>query len=226
MTLRVGGVDGARGRWLLATCIDQTTSLSLLDTFADVVAVAAKERLDTVGVDMPIGLPSSGSRSADIEARSRLGPRRSSLFPTPVEAVLDATDYRDACDRSRAACGKAISKQVWNLVPAIRQVRDAIAGVDAGRFVEVHPESSFVTLAGVPMPSKKTDEGRDGRIDVLRAVVPDLDRLLAERPTGAAIDDVLDALVITWSAARRVSGTAEVLGEGVDRQGFPLTLTI
>ncbi len=226
MTVRVGGVDGARGRWLLASRVGDAVTLSVLETFADVVVAADQEALACVGVDMPIGLPAAGPRQADIDARARLGPRRSSLFPTPVDAVLEAVDYADACDRSRAACGKAISKQVWNLVPAIRQVRDATAGQPTGRFVEVHPESSFVALTGAPLPSKKTDEGVAARVAALEPVVPGLDRLLAEPPDRVAIDDILDALVVTWSAARRVADTADVLGSGTDAAGFPLTLTI
>lgn len=226
MTVRVGGVDGARGRWLLAARLGDEVTLSVLDTFAEVVAAADALELTCVGVDMPIGLPSSGPRPADVEARARLGPRRSSLFPTPVDAVLDAVDYRDACERSRAACGKAISVQVWNLVPAIRQVRDAVVGQPEGRFVEVHPESSFVALAGEPLPSKKTDDGVAARCAALRPVIPDLDRLLADPPARVGIDDVLDALVVTWSAARRVAGTAEILGGGTDDSGFSVTLTI
>jgi len=56
---------------------------------------AVMERVDRaelwwVAVDMPIGLRAAGPRPCDAEARRLLGPRRSSVLPTPARVVLDA----------------------------------------------------------------------------------------------------------------------------------------
>ena len=75
--------------------------------------------LAALAVDMPIGLPDDGPRLADQQARRRLGARRSSVFPTPVRATLDAVDYPDALAISRRVSGKGLSKQAFNLLPRI-----------------------------------------------------------------------------------------------------------
>lgn len=168
----VMGVDGARGGWVAATLSSGTPPE--IEWFADFAAVLDRARrisAAVVGVDMPIGLPSDGPRESDREARRILGPRRSSLFPTPVRAVLDATDHADAVARSRAACGKGISVQTWNLVPAIRQVRAAVASMPDLVVVETHPETSFTLMAGQPLAPKKTSEGHRERVHALEAAL-------------------------------------------------------
>ena len=41
-----------------------------------------------IAVDMPIGLPDAGRRRADVLARELAGPRRASVFMTPVRSAL------------------------------------------------------------------------------------------------------------------------------------------
>lgn len=226
MTPSVAGVDGAKGAWLVATSVGADVGFVLADTFAEVVVTVDSLDIVCVGVDMPMGLPVAGPREADVEARARLGHRRSTLFPTPVAATIDAADYADACARSRAASGKALSKQAWNLMPMIRDLRGAIAGEPTDRFVEVHPESTFCALAGEPLPSKKTASGVGARLACLRRHVDDLDQVLGAAPDGVAVDDALDALAAMIGARRFVTGAADVLGTGVDPDGFPLRLVI
>ncbi|MCB0996793.1 MAG: DUF429 domain-containing protein [Acidimicrobiales bacterium] len=196
--------------------------------FASVMACAAESGLVAVGVDMPIGLTSNGRRSADVEARSRLGPRRSSLFPTPPLAVLDAADFADAQLRCRAASGgTGISIQAWNLVPKIREVSEALTPADQPRIAEVHPESSFTALAGRPLAPKRTPEGRAERRRVLADQIPDLDHILDQTYRGAAPDDLLDALAAAWTARRMATGRAEWLGDGeIDPRGFRCTIAV
>ena len=222
----VAGVDGAKGAWLVAARVEGDVSFHLIDRFRHVVALCDELGVDVVGVDMPIGLPADGPRQADVEARRRLGARRSTLFPTPVAATVQASDYVDACARSRAASGKALSKQAWNLMPMIRDLRGAIAGQPLDRFLEVHPESTFCALAGRPLASKKTAAGVGERLLALGPQVAELDRVLAATPAGVAVDDALDAVAAMVGAARFASGEAEVLGTGHDPDGFPLRLVI
>jgi len=113
--------------------------------------------------------------------RARLGQHRSSLFPTPVEAVLGATSHAEA---NRAAIGVGLSIQAWNLDPGIREVRAAIAPTEGDRFVECHPEMLFVAMAGCPLTSKKTRVGVEERLEALRPDVVDADAALAKRPAG------------------------------------------
>lgn len=231
MSLTVAGVDGARGGWLVATGSVRRDEplevrLELGADFADVKRGVDAAGAVAVAVDMPLALPADGVREADRLAREMLGPRRSSLFPTPAAVVLEATSHADAVARHRTVNGKGISVQAWNLVPRVREFRDAVAPGDCPRFFECHPETSFVALAGRPLSSKKSAAGVGERLGVLRPVVAGLDAVLASAPPGCAVDDVLDALVACWSARRAATGTASVLGAGLDAAGYPLTITI
>src|SRR5206468_1411244 len=62
------------------------------ESFADALLVEAQ----VIGVDIPIGLPESGARPADVAARRFVGPRASSVFTTPQRAVLEAPSYAEA----------------------------------------------------------------------------------------------------------------------------------
>ncbi len=221
----VAGVDGAKGAWLVAFLTDErVATLQLIDTFSDVVAVAEARGVECVGVDMPIAMPTNSARVADIEARALLGSRRSTLFPTPVAAVLAAGTYEEACAISRELTGKAISKQLWHLLPMVRQVRAALRPDEGDRYVEAHPESTFVQLTGQPLDSKKTASGVGQRLEALRPHVADLDGVLAQAPARCAIDDALDALAAAISARRFLTGEATVFGEGCDEAGYPLRI--
>ncbi len=241
----VVGVDGCSGAWVAAV-VDGSgiPALRWCGDIDAVMAVATAAGASVIGIDMPIGLPETSPRASDAAARALLGPRRSTLFPTPMRAVLDAVDYADALARSRAACGKGLSVQAWNLVPAIRQVRAAaLDSCDrAGpALVEVHPETSFAAMTGAPLVSKKSPDGVRARVaaliaafDGLRAAGLDDPVGLVEPAEGApavpngriGVDDVLDALAVAWSARRFASGEALVLGEGTDRDGLALTLVV
>jgi predicted RNase H-like nuclease len=169
------GVDGSAGAWVAAVLgADAPPTLRWCCDIDAVVGLAVGVGATVIGIDMPIGLPDDAPRPSDRAARVLLGPRRSTLFPTPMRAVLDAVDYPDALARSRAVSGRGLSKQAWNLVPAIRQVRTAaLAAQHSGgqRFVEVHPETSFTVMAGRPLASKRTPEGVAERVAALVAAL-------------------------------------------------------
>ena len=219
----VAGVDGVPGGWVVATIGHGTVSWAVLPDAAAVVA--ATVRCSAVGVDIPIGLPPDGARRAcdDVTAR-HLGRARSSVFPAPPRAVLDAPDYATACAVSRALTGRAISLQSFHIGPKIRDW-DALAGRPA-TIVEVHPELSLRRLApDTAFASKKTARGAGQRIAALaRWLDPAV--ALADLPTGARLDDVLDALAAAWSAQRWASGVAEVLGEEIDDRGRPMRVVV
>ena len=100
--MAVLGVDGWRGAWVGARLDGRSVELLDLRRMADVLAVPDVE---VVGIDMPIGLSDNGVRACDVAARDRLRPfgAASSVFPTPVRAVLATDDYAEARALSRAA---------------------------------------------------------------------------------------------------------------------------
>ena len=229
---RVLGVDGCRGGWVgaLVSLPDGRSSGGRavaprvewlrLATFAEVLAVEA----EVVGVDMPIGLPASGRRDCDLQAKTLLGRAHPRVFLTPPRGVLVAPTYVEAGRLHRELTGGlGMSIQTWHLVPKICEVDSSSAVSDDVRLVEVHPELSFAALVGMPdgeaLPSKKTASGRSARVSVLGGWVPDL----AGLPAG---DDGLDALAVAWSARRFLDGGARILtgDPAYDETGRPMRI--
>jgi predicted RNase H-like nuclease len=216
------GVDGWRGAWVGARLDGRAITLLAL---SDVAAVLAVPDVEVVAIDMPIGLSDDGPRACDVAARRRLGRAGSSVFPAPLRAVLGAADYAQACKRSVEASGKALSRQAWNLVPAIRALDDALGDPPTERVVEVHPELAFRALApGVGDP-KITARGAMQRLRALRAVM-DVETALADGPAGVPMVDALDACAAAWSAGRLAAGIAESVGEQArDARGRPMRIS-
>src|SRR5690606_14271786 len=142
---RVAGVDGCRGGWLVVTAgveAGSPASIELAPRIEPVIRRVERGELAVVAVDMPMGLPDSGRRSSDAEARGRLGARASTIFPTPPRAVLAARDWADALRLCRLATGRGISKQAFNLVPRIAELDAALSPSRQAAVVEAHPELS------------------------------------------------------------------------------------
>ena len=190
-------MDGCRGGWVVAS----PDGLRIVPAFAGIVA----ERFDLALFDIPIGLPQSGPRACDVEARRLIGPRRSSVFPAPPRRLLSAARYAGQC-----------SVQLWNILPKIREVDSAITPRLQRRIREAHPECSFRLLHGGPLPhAKKTPPGLALRRRLLRPHFGPLEAI-----PGAALDDVLDAYALLWSAGRVAAGTGLALGGGRDARGL------
>ncbi|MBI2703920.1 MAG: DUF429 domain-containing protein [Actinobacteria bacterium] len=227
--IHVAGVDACAGGWIVTTtgARRSRTSVRVAARFAEIVEVVDAGLLDAVGVDMPIGLADAGPRACDLEARARLGPRRSSVFAAPPRPLLaSTTTHEQALAASRAIDGKGISKQTFHLLPKIAEV-DAVMTPARQRLIfECHPESCFRSLAGRPLlTTKRTALGQDERASLLRSHFPDVDELLRFRPRGARIDDVLDALANAWAARRWRRGTASIMGDGArDRRGLRMQI--
>jgi predicted RNase H-like nuclease len=219
--VRLIGVDGCRGGWLVATADASLSALSF-SLVADLASLVARAEAGDaiIAIDMPIGLGDDGPRACDLAARRLLGrPRASSVFPAPCRAALAATTYRRACALSRRTLGVALSRETFNLLPKIRQV-DALMTPVLQEFVrEVHPEVVFALLAGrgrgLPYP-KRTPAGERLRLSLLRRVAPGFDPGAVRRrlgPASVAGDDVIDAVACLVAAARIRRGEALVLPE-------------
>jgi predicted RNase H-like nuclease len=182
-------------------------------------------------IDIPIGLADREPRLCDIAARRLLGPRRSSIFPAPVRAVLGATSYAEACRLSRRACGKAISTQLYNILDKIRAVDALQSPRLQDQLFEMGPELSFAELTGRPMPAhKRTAEGRAAREQSLASAEAfgETARAVLDRPppAGAKRDDVLDALIGAWTARRRAAGLHARFGGDVDARGLRMEIIV
>lgn len=229
MTRVVGGLDGCPGGWVLATVpVDgrarEGFDVTVLTSLEPVVAALMSGRMVCAAIDIPIGLAPREPRACDLAARRLLGPRRSSVFPAPARGVLGACSYEDACARSRRACGKGISRQLYNILDQIRAV-DALQSPRLQRqLFEMSPELSFATLTEAPMPdNKRTPAGRAAREEALRSAFGDQGALEAS-PAGAKRDDVLDALVGAWTARRLAAGQQRQLGGEKDERGLRMEI--
>jgi predicted RNase H-like nuclease len=219
-------VDGCRGGWVIVTVTREGHEVADVCSVPDLHGLIMQIDsgvLAAAGIDIPIGLAPGGRRCADVEARRHLGPRRSSVFPAPVRSVLAASTYEEACSISRAACGKAISKQLFNILPKIREVDDLQTPVRQRRLFEMCPELSLAVLAGAPMAhAKTTPAGRAERIRALGAVFgrEEIEGHVHRRLAGARVDDVLDAFAGAWTARRYAAASHLRLGGQLDDRGL------
>lgn len=229
LTRPVLGVDGARGGWVVAE-FDETIRECTVYFVDRISLVAERLRLGEVSVavvDMPIGLSCDGDRSVDTLARTRLGSRRSTFFPTPIREVLTQPTWQAANARSRDRTGKGLSKQAWNLVPKIAELDETWTTDLSDTLVEGHPELSFVAMAGAPLLTKKASpEGRAERLELLSThLSPEAREIIDSAPRVWRVDAV-DALALAWTAHRVSTGTATWLGGELDPSGRPMQLVI
>jgi len=202
-TERVLGVDACRGGWIGVSLGVGPTTAHFGPNIQDLIASAELHgRFDVVAIDMPIGLPDSGRRQADLQARAAVGARRSSVFMTPVRAALEATDHDSAVLINRERAGEGLSIQAFSLKLKLLEVEQWVRGTQL-RVVEVHPEVSFARLAGGPLNVRKsTWAGAERRRTLLSGVGIVLTGELGAAGVASAVDDVFDAAVAAWTGRR------------------------
>lgn len=215
------GLDGCRGGWV---AVERTGrgryQAEVVTDLQPLIKRLRNNDLAALAIDMPIGLLDTQPRDCDVAARKVLGARRSSVFPAPVRDTLEATDYPDACRRSRSSSGKALSKQAYNLLPKLIEVDQLVKPTDQDRLVEAHPECAFARLLGGPLDDpKRTTAGAEQRRTLLREWDPVLGDLI-DSDHGLPKIDLLDAAVLVVTAAHVVAGTEHRLGQQRDRRGL------
>src|SRR5215475_4780884 len=210
---RVLGVDACRAGWVGVALAGAGSTVHVGASIGDLVAAAdADGPVEVVAIDIPIGLPDAGRRQADLLARARIGRLWPSVFLTPVRAALLAADHPTAVAVSRERAGGGVSVQAYGLRAKVLQVDRWVRDTDR-RVVEVHPEVSFAALAGAPLTERKhTWAGAVRRRRLLaEAAGITLADDIGPAGHGAAVDDVLDAAVVAWTARRVARGDARPL---------------
>jgi predicted RNase H-like nuclease len=209
----LAGVDGCRGGWVVATIDGAYVSRSL--------AAIATSFYELSAIDMPIGLPDAWGRAADSEARAVLGRRGVCIFPTPPRALLAFESYAEANAESKARFGRGLTAQTFNLFAKLREIDEVVDSSNQHRFIEAHPECSFVALTGHVLPPKRTSAGRAARRDALEPVFGPIDLRLP----GSQPDDVLDAYVLLWTAQRHHRGESRIFGgRDLDSRGLVMQI--
>jgi predicted RNase H-like nuclease len=213
--LRAVGVDGCRGGWL---AVPREGGYPVVHaTFADLLRAEPRA---TLAVDVPIGLLDmgrTGDRACDKAARRLLGfPRRASVFPPPLRSRLHASERPPE-----------MGAQSFAILPKVREVDALLAPALQARCVEAHPELAFTLLAGRPMRhAKRAPEGKTERRRALGRIPGRPFARLRDPPRGAAVDDLLDACVLAWTAARVAQGESLRLPDSppVDSRGLRMEI--
>ncbi len=223
--ISIGGVNGCKSGWIMVRRRAD-------GAFDDPVFAATPERLpetDFVVVDIPIGLPESGRRACDLEARKLLGIRRNSVFTGVRRKLLEFDSYHEANAWAKSD-GLGISKQLWAILPKIAAVDAWMLPARQGHIVEGHPELSFAALGHAPMEHyKKDSQGEEERIAALSEFIG-TEQLRGWfgmlKGGGAQRDDIVDAAGLCWSAARLSLGISETVPERpeLDRRGFRMEM--
>jgi predicted RNase H-like nuclease len=221
---RVLGVDACKKGWV---GVSSDLQGYFGRTIGELVTAAAHDgALAVVSIDIPIGLPTSGQRLADVQARKLIGRRASSVFSTPIRAALLAATHAEATALSVEWTGKGMSQQAFALGPKILEV-DAWVRAGGQRVIEVHPEVCFATMADGPLlHPKSTWAGSEERRAILGSVGIVVPSNLGTAGEMAGTDDVLDAAAASWTAARYARGAAVSYPQTPESFGDGLTSAI
>ena len=212
VSVPVLGVDGCTGGWVGAVLVPGAPRprVVVAPTIEQLVeTVRADLDVRVVGIDIPIGLPDTTVRQADVLARRALPGRASSVFTTLTRPAYLAADRAAADAVNRGLSGQGVGAQAFALRAKILEVDAWLRTRPTVEVVEVHPEVSFATMAGSVLPAKRTDAGQRARLDALAAA--GVARPSVLKGSGYGADDVLDACAVAWSALRCATGDARVL---------------
>ena len=220
----VAGADGCRTGWVICRRdTDGTLDIRVVKTLAE-----ACEGLSILAVDMPIGFVDTPrpARACEVEARKVLPGKASSVFPTPCRPVLACTTHAEANALSKTL-GVGINQQTFHLFPKMNEVDRLLRGAPALQSIvyEAHPELAFARMNGSkPVLSKKRQP--DGYAERRRLLARHGFRTRVERLSGAARDDILDAIAVCRTATLIAAGTATCLGptDERDRHGLPMNI--
>jgi predicted RNase H-like nuclease len=207
----VAGVDGCKSGWVvvLREAGSRKIEVRVANRISEVLGWTPSPEI--LGVDMPIGLLDRavrGGRQCDKEARGLLGRARgTSVFSPPARRALGARSFEEANRRNRSKGPEApgLTLQGFGILPKIREVDETLTPALQRRLVEVHPELSFYEMNGsrAVLEPKKSAAGRKRRIRLLeREWRCRLEDLVAYRPKGVGPDDLIDAMVVSWTAER------------------------
>lgn len=213
--MKAVGVDGCPDGWLAVEYRDDEFQFAeQYDQIGDLWE--AQDDADVVLIDVPIGLREEDAtpRPCDAAARDRLeSPRSSSVFPTPIRAVLEAEDYEEAREKQEDATDGSLGAQTWGISDKIAELDDFVQEHRSeieGTIRESHPEVCFWALNG----EGATKYSKTGapvaafweRVEILENVDADVLTGLREAGTDlsseATLDDLVDAFVLAVTGSK------------------------
>lgn len=228
------GMDGCKAGWFYFRRDGKNISHGIARSIHN-LAISLPED-SRVFIDIPIGLVDQGStgRSCDVGARKLLGgAKASSVFSAPCRPVLKASSYEEAKEISFKAIGKKLSIQAFSITPKIKELDDFLLNQDHNMSIrEVHPEVCFWALndRSSVVSSKKTEDGFEDRLLLLRKFVPNISDLVDEvlntyLRKEVARDDILDALVAMVVACTSDDALQTIpVAPSIDSKGLPMEI--
>jgi predicted RNase H-like nuclease len=205
------GIDGCKGGWAAAAISKEQLELKVYNSLEEIMNRYGSSK--SILIDMPIGLKESSLQiRPEEEARKLLKGRASCIFNVPCRQAVYAEDYNKANELNKEILGKGISKQSYGISSKIREVDEFLIKHPQfnNKLLEAHPEVCFAKLnykASFKEPvyeSKKTDEGRKKRVEILKKYynkLEDLEELISSNKNlSKAADDIIDALCLAVSA--------------------------
>lgn len=193
------GLDGCKGGWILCEIDGSKTSFSYLKNLVDLNTA----EFETILIDIPLYLAENGHRPSEIQAKKLLKKRSASIFFTPTKEAINEKDYNEGLRINRLLIGKGFSKQAYNLFPKI---------LEAARFkennpeliFESHPELCFLGWNGGALKhSKKTREGKNERLDLIKRIYKPGLSALNNLPFKGFEEDAIDAMILAITARER-----------------------
>jgi predicted RNase H-like nuclease len=227
------GVDACRQGWF-AVSIDQKNNwkIDIYKTIGDFGK--AFQKAAVIFIDIPIGLPDTGERSCDREARKILHRRAASVFSVPCRQALTAKTYQSACRINQQMTGVGLSIQTWNIFSKIIEVDRWLQHKKPARqrTRESHPELCFWAMAGgQPMAHpKRKPQGFAERYAILEKMCPQTEAIVERalrrfRRKDLARDDILDAIVLAVSVRCSAKWIKTVPADPPrDKKGLPMEI--
>jgi predicted RNase H-like nuclease len=220
----IGGADGCRTGWVVCRRdADGSLDVRVVKTLAE-----ACEGLSILTVDVPIGFVDvpRPPRACEAEARKLLPGKASSVFPTPCRPALACTTHAEANAVSRKL-GIGINQQTFHLFPKMREVDELLRSRPKLKRIvyEAHPELAFARMNGDrPVLSKKRQP--DGHTERRRLLAKHGFTCPVDRLSGAARDDILDAIAVCRTALLIAERKAARLGPARARDSCGLPMNI
>ena len=148
------------------------------------------------------------------------------MFPTPCRPVLACTTHAEANALSKTM-GVGINQQTFHLFPKMHEVDELLrARPRLKRIIyEAHPELAFARMnGGRPVLAKKRKP--EGYTERCRLLARHGFECTVERLSGAARDDILDAIAVCRTALLIAGRKATRLGpaRARDRYGLPMNI--
>lgn len=237
------GVDWASRRWIVVHITNDSVKVgaqpsiqAIWDQYDDA---------DQILIDIPIGLPYRPEltpRPCDEKARQFVSAsRNSTVFDVPCREAVRTSEHETALTKNvKHLDDDTLGPQKWGLADRIHEADVFMRRTDTDEIVrESHPEVCFTALTPDDSmeSSKNTDLGQRDRLEMLEVLDPRLFEAFCEerarieakpawkRRIGKnMLDDIIDAMVLAFTAMKGSANEFTVLGGERDEVDLPMEI--